>query len=580
MTTPFRMMKTTLSTLVVSISLAGCSAAPPAPVEDQATPEPGQVTGQVDTAPTVVKEPLTGQTLYQLLLAEIATNRREFGTAAELYSRLDQNEEDIEIAQRASALNQVVGNYERMQRHAEHWTTLTPNTAEAWQALSIASLAQGNFGQAETALNRWLVLNPNADVEAALIGTENLSDAQRNEMLAVLDRVAAEHPENSDLPFASAQLLAVQGRLDEALVKIRQARSLNDSPRRGMLEYRILLQQENIREAGDVLANLAERYPQNSQIATAYASFAYAEGGQDTTAVLESLFNRFPNEPVIVGAFARESFDNGDFDTAEALFNRLTNTEFADEAHYFLGRINRENARDDLAEAQFLKVKEPPYLISALAELSELWLENQMDRLIAELEQARGTFPERAPTFWRIQADAHRVRGELQQAFDALEQGLSNAPNDTALLYDQALIAVNLERYEVMESNLNRVLEIDPNDASALNALGYTWADRNQNLEQAQDYIDRALELRPDDPAIMDSKGWVEYRLGNLQTAEDWLRRALEAFDNDEVAAHLAEVLWQQGEQEEARDLLRHALELNPKSPVANEVIDRLGVSL
>lgn len=584
MTTPLRWLKTPVSTLVLGVGLAGCSAMPQQMAE-QPQSEPGSASDQAETAnaasstPEVQVEPLTGQILYQLLLAEMATNRQDFATAAELYSRLDDAHEDVEVARRAAALNQVVGNYERMLKHAEHWAELSPETPEAWQALSIASLSQARFERGEAALDQWLTLQPQAEVEAVLIGTENLTDSEQDELVVRLNRLAERHPNNASLPYAGAQILASQQEYDRALSQVQAARALSDSPRRGLLEYRILLQQNDIDGARETLESLAQTYPQNSQVATAYAGFAYAEGGENTAEVLESLFNRFPNEPVIVRAFARESFDNGDTDTAEALFERLINApDYADEAHYFLGRINKENAREGQAAEQFLQIEEPPYLISGLAELSELWRDDRMTGLQDQLEQARGEFPEQAPVLWRIEADARRNRGEPELAFDALQQGLNTFPDNTDLLYDQGLLAASLERYSVLEDNLNRVLEIDPDDASALNALGYTWADRNQNLTQAQSYIDRALELRPDDPAIMDSKGWVEYRLGNLAVAEEWLRKALAEFDNDEVAAHLAEVLWQQGERDEARELLQHAFELNPDSPTATAVQERLGI--
>ncbi|GGX63769.1 TPR repeat-containing protein [Saccharospirillum salsuginis] len=582
---PFQWLKTPVSVLVLSLSLAGCSAMPQEQAE-QSDPVGAEPSGAVDESraaaePEFEREPLTGQIMYQLLLAEIATNRQEYGTAAELYSRLDQTTEDAEIARRAAALNQVVGNYERMLSHAEHWTSLSPESTEAWQALAIASLAEGRFESGEAALNRWLTLDPQADVEAALIGSEGLDETEQGRLLTMLNRLAEQHPQNSGLPFASAQLLASRQQYDEALTKVREARALRDSPRRGLLEYRILLQQDDLGEARTALEDLAAKYPQNSQVATAYAGFAYAEGDEDKTAVLESLFNRFPNEPVIVRAFARESFDNGDFDTAEALFKRLTSTtDYADEAHYFLGRINKDNAREEQAAEQFLSIEEPPFLISGLAELSELWRDERMDDLTALLERTRGRFPEQAPVLWRIEADAYRNREEYEQAFDALQEGLNTFPDNPDLLYDQAMVAGRLKRYQVLEDNLTRALEMDPDDASSLNALGYTWADLDRNLQQAREYIDRALDIRPDDPAIMDSKGWVEYRLGNLETAEEWLRKALAEFDNDEVAAHLAEVLWQQGEREEARKWLRHAFDLNPQSPTATSVQDRLGIEL
>ncbi|MHA7879399.1 MAG: tetratricopeptide repeat protein [Saccharospirillum sp.] len=569
-----------LATVLLSISLVGCTATPArdSAQTNDATPaaSPSTDTGIVEPG----YAPLSGQTFYQLLLAEIATNRRDYATAAELYSRLDRMTEDADIAQRATALNQAVGQYPRMQEHAEHWTELDPANPASWQGLTVATLANRDFNRAEPALRRWLALDENAEVENAFIGTEGYSDADWAILLTLLESVAADFPNVSALPYARGQILAEQGNWTAALVTIRQARAVDDRPERGLLEYRILVQQGELDEARSTIETLAERFPDNAQVATAYASFAYADEAQDRTEILANLFNRFPNEPLIVRTFARESFDNEDYDTAEALFTRLQETEYADEAYYFLGRINRLNARDAMAADYLLQVERPPFLISALAELSELWRDERLGQLQTLLNQARGDFPNNGPVLWRIEADALRQTGQGEQAFQALQQGLASYPNEESLLYDQALLAAQLERYEVLEANLTTILENDPDNAMALNALGYTWADLNKNLEQAVDYIDRALAIRPDDPAFMDSKGWVEYRLGNLETAERWLRRAALAYDNDEVAAHLAEVLWMLERRDEARQWLREALELNPDSPTAADVIERLEVDL
>lgn len=576
MTLTKRPRQSLLALVLLTFSLAGCSATPA-----QEGQQPSQVEEPTsnDTAEAQYA-PLTGQTFYQLLLAEIATSRRDFATAAELYSRLDRMTDDVEIAQRATILNQTIGQYQRMLEHAEHWAEMDPGSEAAWQGVTIAALAVKNFNRADPALRNWLDRAPNAEVENALIGTEAYSTADWAILLTLFESVAADFPDVSSLPYVRGQILAEQGEWDAALRAIRQARAIEDQPGRGLLEYRILVEQGKIDEARFVIEELAERFPENSQVATAYAGFAYADENQDRAEILSNLFNRFPNEPLIVRTFARESFDNEDYDTAEALFVRLTDSEFADEANYFLGRINQINARDGMAEDYLLQVQRPPYLISALAELSNLWHEEQLSELQEVLNEARGNFPNNGPVLWRIEADALRRSGQAEQAFQAFNQALASYPNEETLLYDQALLAAQLDRFDVLEDNLTRILEANPDHAMAMNALGYTWADRNENLEQAAAYIDRALAIRPDDPAIMDSKGWVEYRMGNLETAEQWLRRAAEAYDNDEVAAHLAEVLWMMEQREEARQWLRHAFELDPESPTATDVIERLEVEL
>ncbi|WP_164743772.1 tetratricopeptide repeat protein [Saccharospirillum alexandrii] len=577
-TAPFK--RTMLATLVLSLALSGCTTtASQAESSDNAAPQTDSSDAQASRSDTpIATTPLTGEAFYTLLLAEIATNRGDYGAAAQLYSRLDRQYDDLEVAQRATALNQVVGNYDAMGEHAGHWLRLEPENAEGWQALTIASLANADKVTASRALNQWLALDPDAKIEGALAGITTLTADQQKGLLPVLAEAEANHPENTSIGFANAQLLSTLGQYEQGLEAIRANRAQQDSPDKGLLEFRLHLELNDIEQARTVISDLAERYPNNSQVATTFAGFAYADSDTNKTETLESLFNRFPNEPVIARAFARESFDNDDYDTAEVLFERLVNSEFSDEAHYFLGRISRINRVPDEAAQRFLSVEAPPYLVSALAELSEVWQGTRPTDVQEALHQARQNYPAQSPVLWRIEADLFRRLGDTDQAMAVYGQALSAHPGDTSLLYDQALMAANLGQYELLEKNLTEVLEQEPDNASALNALGYTWADRNMNLDQAKRYIDRALEQQPDDPAIQDSKGWVEYRLGNLEEAERWLRRSLESMESDEVAAHLAAVLWEQNKQEEAQRWLDQAFSWNSNSPTARNIIETLDI--
>lgn len=575
-TVPF--LRTMLSSLALSLALSGCTTT--ASQTEPSAEAPSSSSGNIDEAATelATATPLTGESFYTILLAEIATNRGDFAAAAQLYSRLDRQFEDLEVAQRATALNQVVRNYDSMGEHAGHWVRIDPNSAEGWEALSVASLANADRVTGATALNEWLKLDPDAKVEGTLEGVGSLTPEQQSSLVPVLNDLQGSYPENTSIGFARAQLLATTEQFETALETLKTNRLQRDSPEKGLLAFRLWLELDNIEQARATISDLAETYPDSSEVATTYAGFTYADSDDNKAEVLESLFNRFPNEPVIARAFARESFDHENYDTAEALFSRLIDTEYSDESHYFMGRISRINALTDEAAQRFLSVQQPPYLISALAELSEIWQDSRPTQVQEALHIARQDFPRQGPVLWRIEADLFRRLGDSNQAMAVYQQAIASHPRDTSLLYDQALLAVSLGQYDIMEANLTDVLEREPDNASALNALGYTWADRNMNLEQAQSYIDRALEQRPDDPAIQDSKGWVEYRLGNLEEAERWLRQSLETMESDEVAAHLAAVLWERDKRDEARRWLDQAFEWNPSSPTALDLIETLGI--
>jgi tetratricopeptide (TPR) repeat protein len=167
--------------------------------------------------------------------------------------------------------------------------------------------------------------------------------------------------------------------------------------------------------------------------------------------------------------------------------------------------------------------------------------------------------------------------GQFDKAMAIYTAALLRAPDDTDLLYDQALLAERMGRFEQAEANLLRIVEMEPENVSALNSLGFTLADHGPRYQEAYEYIQRALALRPDSAAILDSMGWVLYRLGRMDEALDYLRRSLDIRQDQEVAAHLGEVLWMRGEHTAARTVWRQALERAPDDKMILDVMKRFG---
>ncbi|MGB5733385.1 MAG: tetratricopeptide repeat protein, partial [Thiohalocapsa sp.] len=174
-------------------------------------------------------------------------------------------------------------------------------------------------------------------------------------------------------------------------------------------------------------------------------------------------------------------------------------------------------------------------------------------------------YPADVTTFYLIEGELLRERDLEQQAIAVYSAALDQAPDNPDLLYARAMLAVGMDRVDLLEQDLRRILTADPDHVDALNALGYTLADRTDRFSEAQSLIERALQLRPDEPAILDSMGWVLYRMGNAKDAEPYLRQALEGVFDAEIAAHLGEVLWVLDKQDEARDVWERALAEDPK---------------
>jgi tetratricopeptide (TPR) repeat protein len=181
-----------------------------------------------------------------------------------------------------------------------------------------------------------------------------------------------------------------------------------------------------------------------------------------------------------------------------------------------------------------------------------------------------------------VQATAELLRedGRPAEAFDVVDAGLAAQPDEPQLLYDRAMLGERLGRLDRMESDLRRLIVLRPNHAHAYNALGYTFAERNIRLDEARTLIERAVQLAPEDPQILDSMGWVAFRQGNAEEALGWLQRAWAIREDAEVGAHLGEVLWRLGRAEEAYTVWRRAIGRDPSNALLRETRDRLGASL
>jgi tetratricopeptide (TPR) repeat protein len=177
----------------------------------------------------------------------------------------------------------------------------------------------------------------------------------------------------------------------------------------------------------------------------------------------------------------------------------------------------------------------------------------------------RQAYPGEALRLYMLEAETYARRGETQRAFEILSRALDAMPVQPELLYSRALIAEQLGKLDILESDLRKLLDQKPDDPAALNALGFSLADHGTDrLDEAMGYIKKALDQKPNDAAILDSYGWVLYRKGNLAESQNYLKKAFANFHDPEIAAHLGEVLWVNGQKAEARKVWAEGMKINP----------------
>jgi tetratricopeptide (TPR) repeat protein len=247
-------------------------------------------------------------------------------------------------------------------------------------------------------------------------------------------------------------------------------------------------------------------------------------------------------------------------------------------AHYYLGEDDERAGRANEAITHYLAVRPSPLFAMALTRAGELLLERQGEAAMnAAFAELRASLPEQALRILLLQSELLVEKGALDEALTLLNEALEASPEEPTLLYSRSMVSEKRGDVPALERDLREMLRLQPDSALALNALGYSLTNLTDRHQEALALIRHALELQPEDPAILDSMGWVHFRLGDSSAALGYLRDAFDRFPDHEVAAHLGEVLWVSGQQAEARAVWQKGLDAKPESKVITEAMRRLG---
>jgi tetratricopeptide (TPR) repeat protein len=244
----------------------------------------------------------------------------------------------------------------------------------------------------------------------------------------------------------------------------------------------------------------------------------------------------------------------------------LEQAEWKDRSSFYLGKIEEKRGRIEKAQAWYDKVTEGPFAFEAsVASVSLLAKNKQYAEAESRISQLQSRFPKQKVRISLLLAELYSQQKQYLKAFDLLTAALKDFPEQKELLYTRALTAERIGKLEILEDDLKKIIDKYPDNAEALNALGYSLLDMPDRYAEAEKYLEQALRLQPDEAVIMDSYGWLQFRLGNTAKALDYLQRAYEKQQENEIAAHLAEVLWVLGRKDEAKKIFAKALKEAPE---------------
>jgi len=567
--------------IFVMLWMAGCSTTQKSPSFSgtELTPDPGQahLTG-VNVSELPATDP---DVMYHVFSAEVLGAEGDFSGAAAEYLEAALISDDPEIAERAARVAVSAGEWQMVALASDRWAMLDSTSLDARELAAGSRLREGDYVGAEyqlakilelTAGNRahgWqiitLLLAPaNDQVRAnkvmdnllkdfdaessvdALLARSQLaaSSGDLDRAIELVDEAILLAPERSDLLAWAGRLAISLGYDTVALKRYKKAWSLNhDDPQNAMAYAELLKRNNDFAAAQFVLAQV----PDSPDMRLARIVFALDSGDRGGAELLYKGFSAelYVGKPDFV-------FQAGQ--GAELLgFHR--------EAIDWYAQVTGEQSLRALMRRAFL--------LAGLGDVEEA--RNQLRQLRNQADKGIRSQSYQAEA--QILQDASRV----EEALQVLSEGLADIPEEIPIRYNRALLAVSLDQLELAESDLRQIISENPDNAAAINALGYTLADRTDRYEEAEQLILQAFKLKPDDASIIDSMGWVSYRLGRLKEAEKYLREAWKTLRNPEIAAHLGEVLWARGQKDEARSLWELGLKMDDGDGTLIETMQRFG---
>ena len=566
-----------LSALFV-IALSGCSTLPEAEPATALAAPPAKQSVAVDEPP---ETPIPEDNLLPLLQAEFALRARDYNQAVALLTEQAALLTDPALARRALRLAEFVTDADRAAAMAVRLVELDPEDGAAQAAASGWLSRTGRpVAALEFAGNAYELGHP-VNVATTLGNYEQMDDDSKAAIAEALHDLAARWPDDNEIAIASSLLARLEQdwrRAESFLLPVLE-RSPEDV--RAIMLWTQLQLDQSVPNPLQRLEDAVAAFPANQELRLQYARLLGSEG--DYTGAREQfalLLEVDPTNPELLSTAALLDFELEFFDAAQLKFEQLIALgERPDEAHYYIGRIEMSRDRYPEAIESFAQVGPSREFRDAKARAATLLADTAFASDIRDFFEAqRRAFPGNAEQLFLLEADALRDwDGEALKAYD---RGLTAFPRSFSLLYGRAMVHEEDGELTAMETDLRRILEQDPNHAATLNALGYTLTNHTERYEEAADLIERALALSPGDPAILDSLGWVYYKLGQLAQSEALLRQAHQAFPDPEVAAHLGEVLWIQGKQIEARDIWRDGLSRVPDHSIILEAVQRLGAEM
>lgn len=523
---------------------------------------------------------LTPDIVYQMTAADIAVQRGQYQAAADYYLRLASQTQDRRLAELATRAASLAGDDAATSVAGTLWLNADPGNIQAHEFLASVYIRQQKYDAAYQQLQALLALGESRPDKGYMMVASLLSrEREKQVTLDLMKRLIADQQDDPSALYAygflavNAGQLEVAGQTVDRLLEIEPA-----SSRAILLRARVLQMKGDIAGLLDYLQDVLKRYPDDLNVRLTYArTLVGKQRFEEAYRQYDILARKAPDNADILFTFAVLSFQFDKLDDAEEYLLKLNREGIqVVETSFYLGRIATMREQYDNAIAWFDVIENGQYYLEAQLGIAyALAQKGDLDGARSRLQLITTASPADRLRVYLTEGSLLHQAGSYAEEIEIYNAALELMPANPDLLFARAMAADKADRLDLFEQDMLQVLKQEPDNASALNALGYVLADRTPRYQEALKYIARALELRPNDYYILDSYGWVLYRLGRHEEAITYLRRALEASPDSEIAAHLGEVLWISGDQQAARDVWKRALDATPMDKTLLDTIRR-----
>ncbi len=589
--------------------MSGCASLAPSPAESDAAaanaPLPQQLGEATATTPAAEPAPpeirygnFSEDQLARAIVAELALQRGQFGQALTDYAALARETNNISMLQRVARVAALTRQPALAIEMAELWLLQEPESVEARQTIAMELVSQSRFRDAFDQFE--ILLRKGNRVDFRLLSAR-VAAVNNNGGFVLLDgliddfdSLLREFPQQDSLRLGLAHLYQVNKQPEPALEQLQQLqRELSrreslpaepgqefiQAPDLAVLEIQLLDQLQQADKSRKRLEQGVKQYPEHKELRYLWGRRLIAERDYGAAkAQFALLVEQNPKDYELLYSLALLSLEVNLFADARNYLQLLVaNGQRLDDAHYFLGFIETQENRPAAAIDHYLLVRAGSNFLQAQRNLADLMIAgSRYEELRAHLQNLRFRNPELNIPLLSLEANALISSQRYDQARTVLNNSIGAFPNNVELLFLRSVLAQEVNDLTLMESDLRKIIALEPQSPVAYNSLGYTLADRTERYQEALQLIERAIALAPDDPAIIDSLGWVQYKLGRYQEAKGNLTRAYALYPDAEVAAHLGEVLWMLGERSAASRLWRDALANQPDSTHLRSTMQRL----